>query len=164
MPRDEAPRWFVDESALGLAKTLATARGDVLYPGYRRLLEIPLSTPDEDWMPIVAERGLVVIIRDRHVRTKPAELKAFMHHGLRAFWIAGDRDMSTWDNLRRVVRWWDRMEHIVTTRREGPWFYALFETRVTEVVVQARVHRPRPANLTPRRPRVQGGNQLDLGI
>lgn len=164
MPRDADPRWFVDETSLGLARALALVRGDVLHPGHRRLLEVPLSTPDPEWMPVVAERGLVVISRDRHIKSKQAELQAYVDHGLRAFWIAGDKDMGNWENLRRIVRSWDRMERIVRDRPTGPWFYSIFETSLVEVHVQPR-SRPalrRPAEGTGRA--LQRAGQLDLGL
>jgi hypothetical protein len=86
-------------------------------------------------MLTVALLGLVVISRDRHIRTKPAELAAFRAHGLRVFWIAGKRDLSNWEYLVRIVRWWDRLEEIVRDRGPGPWFYAINEGSVTEIPV-----------------------------
>ena len=163
MPRDAEPRWFVDETSLGLGRALALVRGDVVHPGHRRLLEVPKSTPDLQWMPVVAERRLVVISRDRHIKTKDAELRAFVDHRIRAFWIAGDRDMGNWDNLRRVVKWWDTMERIANERSEGPWFYSMFQGTLTEVTVRARVRRPRPHVGTGVRVETREG-QLDLGI
>lgn len=134
----ELLRFFVDESALGLGKVLEIARRDVVYPGHRLLAEVPTGTLDPVWMPVVARRGLVVISRDRHIRTKPAELQAFRDHGLRAFWIAGKRDLSTWDALVRLVRRWDDIEEAIRVRGAGPWFYSVTEERVTEIEVGRR--------------------------
>jgi hypothetical protein len=129
----EALRFFVDESALGVGKALAIARRDVVHPGHRLLQEVPLGALDPDWMPIVASRGLAVISRDRRIRTKPAELEAFRNHSLRAFWIAGKRDLSTWDTLVRLVRRWDDIEEALRVRGPGPWFYALTDDRLNEI-------------------------------
>jgi len=129
------PAWFVDETSLGLARALATARRDVVHPGHPRLPEVPRDTDDIDWMPVVAARGLVVISRDRHIRTKPAELAALREHGLRAFWIAGKRDMSNWQNLVLLVKWWERLEDIVRDRPTGPWFYAISDGAIREIYV-----------------------------
>lgn len=164
MPRDEEPRWFVDETSLGLARALATVRGDVLHPGHRRLLEVPLSTPDPEWMPIVAERGLVVISRDWHIRTKQAELQAYIDHGLRAFWIAGDKDLGNWENLSRIVKWWDRMERIVRERPDGPWFYELFQTSIREVAVRPRMRSAGPSSRPRLAPPRSVSSQLELGL
>jgi hypothetical protein len=82
-------RFYVDESALGLGKALESARKDTIHAGHKLIPECPLGTLDPDWIPAVAARGLVVIARDRRIRTKPAEIQTFRDAGLRVFWIAG---------------------------------------------------------------------------
>ena len=136
MPRDEELRFYVDETSMGIARSLAAVRGDVVFPGHRRLPAVPPGTKDPDWMPVVAGLGLVVISRDRHIKSKPAELDAYRQHGLRSFWIAGDRDLGNWENLTRLVRWWEAMERIIKTRGPGPWFFALNLTTVTELGIR----------------------------
>ena len=85
MPAVLGPVYFTDENALGLGKLLAPCRPrDVLYPGHERLPEVPLGTPDLDWMPEVAGRGLIVLTRDRRIRTRPAELRVYLEHGIRS--------------------------------------------------------------------------------
>lgn len=130
-----ALRWFVDETSMGLAKILAIAREDVVHPGHQSLVGVPTGTPDPDWIPIIAAHGLVVISRDKRIRTKPAELAAFRSARLRVFWIAGKRDLSNWDNLKLVVKWWDRMEEIVRDRGPGPWFQVLGDSGIPELKV-----------------------------
>jgi PIN domain-containing protein len=130
-----SPKWFVDETSLGLAKILAIARDDVVHPGHFSLPEVPTGTYDEVWMPIVARKDLVVIGRDKKIRTKPAELAAFKRLRLRAFWIAGKRDLSNWENLKLIVKWWDRLEEIVDDLGPGPWFYAISDGAIREIAV-----------------------------
>lgn len=120
MPADPANlRWFVDESALGLGKALAVARRDVVHAGHPLIPEVPLGALDTDWIPEVAARGLVAILRDKRIRTKPGEIALLRQHGLRVFWIAGKRDLATWDYLVRVVRRWDGMELALSTKGAG---------------------------------------------
>jgi hypothetical protein len=119
-------RFFVDESALGLGKALAIARRDVVHAGHALISEVPTGTLDPDWMPAVAARDLVVIARDRHIRSKPAEIALLRAHGLRVFWIAGKRDLATWEYLVRIVRFWDRIEKQVAAG-PGPRFVAINE-------------------------------------
>lgn len=136
MPADpEKLRLFVDESALGLGKTLAIARRDVVHTGHPLVPDIPLGALDVDWIPAVAGKGLAVIARDKRIRTKPAELAALRAGGLRVFWIAGRRDLSTWDQLERIVRRWSDMERALSTKGPGPWFLAVTDQRLTEIVV-----------------------------
>lgn len=163
MPADLEPRFFVDETSLGIARALALVRGDVLHPGHRRLPEIPTGTPDPIWMPLIAERNLVVISRDKHIKSKPAELAAFRTYGLRAFWISGPKDLGNWETLVRIVHWWNEMERLIRDRREGPWFYALNATGVAEIVVVDRV---KPARSAPpqKAPSVDTNGQLRLDL
>jgi hypothetical protein len=128
-------RFFADESVLGLGKTLAVARRDVIHCGHPFIPEVPVGALDPDWIPAVAARGLVVLSRDRRVRTKPAEIALLREHGLRVFWIAGKRDLATWGYLVRVVRRWDEIEATLATRGRGPWFVALNENGLSELPV-----------------------------
>ena len=128
-------RYYVDESALGIGKTLAAARKDTIHVGHPLIPECPVGVLDPDWIPVVAARGLIVIGRDKHIRTRPQELRSLRDAGLRVFRIGGKRDLSTWDWLVRLVRHWDEMEEIVRSRDAGPWFYVINEHRVVEIDV-----------------------------
>lgn len=124
-------RFYVDESALGLGKTLARARNDVIHVGHPLIKnDCPLGALDVDWIPHVAARDLIVIARDRHIRTRPAERKAYLDSGLRAFWIGGKKDMPTWEWLTIMVRSWERMEKIVEHEGPGPWGYIITASRI----------------------------------
>ncbi len=125
-------RFFVDESALGLGKALAIARRDVVHAGHRFIPEAPLGALDTDWIPAVASRDLAVIARDKRIRTKPAELRLLREHALRVFWIAGKRDLRTWDYLVRIVRNWDDIETVIAERGSGPWFVAVTDRGLRE--------------------------------
>jgi hypothetical protein len=128
-------RFFVDESALGLGKTLATARRDVVHSGHRLIPEAPIGALDPEWIPAVANRGLAVIARDKRIRTKPGELILLHAHGVRVFWIAGRQDLSTWDALVRMVNRWDDIEETMAQRGAGPWFIAVFDRALREIPV-----------------------------
>ena len=126
-------RFFVDESALGLGKVLAIAREDVIHTGHPLIPEVPLGTLDPDWIPVVAARDLVLIARDRRIRTKPGELRLLREHSLRVFWIAGKRDLSNWDTLLRMTRRWEDIESVVHDRGPGPWFMAISDASISEI-------------------------------
>jgi hypothetical protein len=97
--------------------------------------ECPYGVADPDWIPAVAARGLVVIARDKHIRTRPGELKRLREAGLRVFCIGGKKDLPTWAWLTRLVRHWDEMEEIIRSRGDGPWFYLVNENGVVELTV-----------------------------
>jgi hypothetical protein len=123
--KEVAPRYFADETDLALGKALAIARADVVHPGHPQLPEVPLGTYDEDWLPIVGPKHLVVITRDAKIRRKPVEKAAWCTHGVRGFALTGKTSQSTWDSLRILARRWDEIEEIITERVVGPWMYSV---------------------------------------
>lgn len=136
MPADpDALRFFADESVLGLGKALTIARRDFVHVGHPLVPAIPLGALDTVWIPEVTARGLIVVARDRRIRTKPGERALLRDHGLRVFWIAGKRDLATWDYLVRVVRRWDEIEEAIETKGPGPWFVAINEGNLTDIPV-----------------------------
>lgn len=128
-------KFFVDESALGLAKALGAARKDTVFPGHPLLPQVPLGALDTEWMPVIAHKGLVVISRDRRIRTKPVELRAYRDHGLGTFWLAGKRDLSTWEYLCLIVRMWEKIEETIDRSGDGPWFAAVSSAGVRHIPV-----------------------------
>jgi hypothetical protein len=112
---------------------LAAARKDTIHVGHPLIPECPRGALDTEWIPEAAKRNLVVITRDKKLRTKPVEVRALWEHGLRVFNIGGKNDLP-WEWLVRVVRHWPRMEEIVAARPVGPWIYMPNENRVDEFV------------------------------
>jgi hypothetical protein len=128
-------RFYVDESALGIGKALAIARKDTIHVGHPLIPECPYGVYDTVWIPAVAQRELIVIGRDKRIRTKPQEIAHLRAAELRVFWIAGKRDLPTWEWLARLVRQWDAIEQTITDRGAGPWFYAVNEKGLNEIRV-----------------------------
>jgi PIN like domain len=73
MGADEPARFFVDENDLALGRSLALARRDVVHPSHPRLPQVPLGLKDSEWLRIVGSLGLVVITRDKKIRSRPVE-------------------------------------------------------------------------------------------
>ncbi|MDR1431210.1 MAG: hypothetical protein LBI99_03725 [Propionibacteriaceae bacterium] len=128
-------RFYVDESALGLGKALTIARTDTIHCGHMLIPECELGIHDEDWIPIVAGKGLVAIARDKKIRSKPVEKQAIKNSSLRGFLIGGKEDMSTWGWLKRFVGQWDAIEQVISEHPEGPWLYSINKYGVSEVVL-----------------------------
>lgn len=81
----------------------------------------------------MAARGLIVIGRDRRLRTRPGEVALWKAHGLRVFYIAGRRDLSNWEYMGRLVRRWQDIEDTIRDSGPGPWFFHVLETKVKPV-------------------------------
>jgi PIN like domain len=88
---------------------------------------------------VVANKGLVVISRDKKMRTRPAERAAIMASGMRGIWITDSKNLSSWALMTRLVRHWDQMEAMITDLGEGPWMLALNSKGLT---VTARLQGP----------------------
>lgn len=134
-PDRDSLRFYVDESALGIGKTLAAARKDTIHVGHKLIPECPYGVLDINWMPAVAARELVVIGRDKHIRTRPQELRQLRDHGLRVFRIGGKKDLTTWEWLKRLVRHWDAMEEAIRSDGPGPWFYLVNEHGLASIAL-----------------------------
>ncbi|MPZ62421.1 MAG: hypothetical protein GEU93_14235 [Propionibacteriales bacterium] len=126
MPPVPGPVYFTDENTLGMGKLLRrSGRDDVLYPGHEELPEVPLGTLDLDWMPVIAEHDLVVLTRDRRIRTRPAELRAYWELGIRSVWLGAKQDLGPQDQLDLFLNYEARLQREMVKRGPGPWALAL---------------------------------------
>lgn len=129
MPSRRGLVYFTDENTLGLGKLLRrSGREDVVYPGHPDLPAVPLGTPDLDWMPVVAALDLIVLTRDRRIRTRPAELRQYHALGIRSVWIGAKQDLGPHDQLALFLAHEARLDREVIKRGPGPWALALSAT------------------------------------
>ncbi|HEY7932196.1 MAG TPA: type II toxin-antitoxin system prevent-host-death family antitoxin [Solirubrobacteraceae bacterium] len=92
-----------------------------------------MGTFDPDWIQAIAARNLIVIGRDKRIRTRPAEVQHLVSARLRVFRIGGKKDATTWGWLTWLVHQWDEIEKIIRTRGPGPWFYVVYEHSIVEL-------------------------------
>jgi hypothetical protein len=115
------PIYYIDASVqAGVAEALALVRSDIEYPGKPGC---PVSHPrvkDEIWLPIAGQRGWVVIMRDKRIRTRPREREALRLAGVRAFCLTGAGNYSKWETLALLIREWPRIERIAV-EEAGPY-------------------------------------------
>lgn len=88
-----AVRFYIDADLIGVAKVLVQVRSDVTYagdpggvgPDKRQRAACPIlpGTTDHLWIPEAAGRGWVVISRDRHIKSRPAEKEAIIENAAR---------------------------------------------------------------------------------
>lgn len=126
-------RYFVDENDLALGKALAADRDDVVFPGHPDLPDVPRQTPDDVWLPVIGQRGLVVITRDQRIRYRPVERIAWVEHRVRGFVLTGAGSQSTADSKAILDQHWSRIESFVSTAPDGPWMYALTKSGLREI-------------------------------
>lgn len=122
-----AARFFVDENDLALGKALAEVHGDVVYPGHPDLPEVPRGVLDDEWLPVVGAKGLIVITRDRRIRYRPAEKLAWVEHRVRGFVLTGKRSQTTAHSRAILDRHWAAIESLVDDEPDGPWMQSVTE-------------------------------------
>lgn len=130
----EDVRFFVDENTLALGRVIAQLRDDVAVigePPIDHLLRRGMD--DVDWIPVVGERGWVVVTIDHHLRTRPHEAMLAVHHGLKCVNLRGAGNLRRWDQLVRLARHWDAIEDFVEKRPVGPWWLSLTKSTHREV-------------------------------
>lgn len=138
MAQRVTPVYFTDENTLGLGKLLRrSGREDVRYPGHEYLPEVPCGTDDQDWRPVVGALGLIVLSRDRRIRSRPAELRAYHEHGVRSVWIGAKQDLGPEQQMEIFLQHEERLKRQIVKRGPGPWAVAMSRSGV------------RPLNLRP---------------
>lgn len=64
--------------------------------------------PDEDWLGVAGTKGWIVITRDKNIRRKPNEIKAYRDNNVVAFVLASG-NASAEDTARLVVELYPKM-------------------------------------------------------
>lgn len=136
MARAAAPVYFADENLLGVGKLLRLCgRVDVVFPGHQDIPEIPRGAADLDWLPIVGERGLIVLSRDRRIRTRPAELRMYHEHGVRSVWLGAKQDRSSQQLFEMFIQHEARLQREIIKLGAGPWALAMSPSGVRPMVL-----------------------------
>jgi hypothetical protein len=112
-------RWFFDENSIGVARALQYVRGDVTWPGGPGNL-VAEGAKDQDWLPVVGRAGLVVLTRDKRIRTRPLERQALLDHGVRACFQTTGGQLTLFQQLQLWLRWWNEIEKLAD-EEPGPW-------------------------------------------
>lgn len=119
-------RFVIDENLLRMAKGVVRVRRDTAVfsaPPIDELL--PSGILDTDWIPVIGERGWVVITSDRRVRTRPAEAGLAITHKLKVVHLHGLGERSAWEQLVRLVSRWGNVKRQVECEPDGPWWLSL---------------------------------------
>jgi hypothetical protein len=71
-------------------------------------------------LPLIGSAGLVVLTRDKRIRTRPVEREALLDHDVRACFLTSGGNLDLFTQLRLRLQYWDDIETLVDTR-PGPW-------------------------------------------
>lgn len=127
-------RFFADETDLLLAKRLESQHpGEVVYPGHPELPQVPRQSLDETWLPVAGSKGLVIVTRDKRIRSKPVERQLWIDHKLRGFVLTGRKSQDTKQSLEVLETNWNKIQQIIEQRPTGPWMYAVTSGGLREI-------------------------------
>lgn len=143
--REARIAYYVDADVLGLAQLLVQVRSDVTYPGdaggicpNRRLRpQCPITqseTPDDEWIPVVAANGWIVITKDSAIGSTLRLRNLANEHRSRLIAIASGRSkrkMHTWEHLVAIASHWHRIENLVD--QPGPWMFRASRSTLSRV-------------------------------
>ncbi len=115
--------FYLDASLpIAVRTAIAGVRDDVLYAGGPNA---PAEgTKDPIWLPIAGREEWIVIMRDKHIRTRPGEKEAFIRAKLRAFCLTNAGNATRWQILELLVARWPRIEQIAGSE-PGPYIYSV---------------------------------------
>lgn len=117
-------RYVVDENLLSLGNGMVALRRDTARfsrPPVDDLL--PLGISDPQWIPIVGDRGWVIITNDRRLRTRPAEAELAIQHKLKVIHLHGGiGSRPAWAQMVRLASRWASIENHLERSPEGPWW------------------------------------------
>jgi|GEM_PF-361485 len=121
-PRLAAVRFYVDQDLRGLGKILGDVRPDVTYPGdpggltrnKRRRPPSPIDVGalDEDWIPVVASRGWVIISRDKRIHERFSQLSLIRDHDAKMVCLTGEAGRDKWSQLEAFMTNWRAIEAV----------------------------------------------------
>jgi PIN like domain len=97
------------------------------------------NTPDPDWLSHVGQQGWIVLMKDKHIRSRPHERQALLYAGVRAFVLVagniGGREMG--ESFVKAL----------------PAMYALLKQRDTSFIAQI-TRQGRISTIYPHHPRL----------
>lgn len=124
--------YVVDENLLRLGAGMTAVRRDTARfsrPPVDDLL--PQGILDPDWIPIVGQRGWVVITNDRRLRTRPMEAELAIEHKLKVVHLHGQLGVRpAWEQLTRLTARWPAIERHHEKQPEGPWWLSVQHSEV----------------------------------
>jgi PIN like domain len=140
-PRPHADfRFYVDEDILGVGYGMMWLRPDVTTCGREPFAErLPRGILDVDWIPVVADLGLIAITNNHKIRTHPVEAEVALSSNARMIGLAGKiAEGTSWDKVTLLTRHWRAIEAFVDDHPTGPWWLSVSQTEAKQVEYRAQ--------------------------
>jgi PIN like domain len=124
--------FVIDENLIGLGRGLMHLRRDIAMVGQGGVAELlPKGILDSEWIPIVGDRGWVMITNDQRIRTRPSEAPLAIAHRLKVIHLKGNVGMQTaWAQAIRLFSRWEGIDNHLSNNPDGPWWLSVRGDRV----------------------------------
>ena len=99
--------WIDSSIPKSVAMALQQVRNDIRWVGTLYLFD---QNKDTIWLPDAGKADALVILRDKKVRTRPAELRAIVTNRVGCFVLSQKRNLKKWEYLRMLAQTLDEME------------------------------------------------------
>jgi hypothetical protein len=134
-------RFYVDADIRGLGLILGSLRNDLTYPAdpgafihKRRRPPCPIVSTDvldEDWIPVVAARGWLIITRDSKIIENRNEINAVRESGAKMVALNQQDARTRWGQLEVFMTRWRDIEPL--TAEPGPFIWRASRTAMTSI-------------------------------
>lgn len=138
-------RFYVDADIRGLGLILGGLRNDLTYPAdpggvihKRKRSACPIASTDvldEDWIPVVAARGWLIITRDSKIIENRNEINAIRENGAKMVALNQQDARTKWGQLEVFMTRWRDIEPL--TAEPGPFIWRASRTAMTRISLDA---------------------------
>jgi len=99
--------------------------------------KFPNDTADVDWLKTLgSEGGWAVITSDKHLASRPNELKAWHDGGLVVYILRKPKpDLTFWDQAWKLIKRWPAIKATAQNASPGDGFLVYFSTEKIEKVI-----------------------------
>jgi PIN like domain len=140
-PRDRPPRFFIDRS-LGRVAVPAALRDDgwdVVTLAEHYGMPRDEEVPDTEWIADAAAQGWAVLMKDKRIRHRTAEIEAVVQYQARCFVITRG-DLTSADMARRLIA--NKQAIYRATELPGPYIYSVQQDRLDRLFPKEPVTGP----------------------
>ncbi|HTT50870.1 MAG TPA: hypothetical protein VMH35_05695 [Streptosporangiaceae bacterium] len=134
-------RFYVDADIRGLGLILGALRNDLTYPAdpgaviyKRKRPECPITSTDvldQEWIPVVAARGWLIITRDSKIIENRNEINAVRENGAKMVALNQQDARTKWGQLEVFMTRWRDIEPL--TAEPGPFIWRASRTAMTQI-------------------------------
>ena len=131
-PREQPPRFFLDRS-LGRKAVPAALRADgwdVITLAEHYGVPADEQVADTDWIEEAAKRGWPILMKDKRIRHRPAEITAVTEHKARCFVIPRG-DLPSADMAQRFIT--NKSAILTAAVEPGPYIYSVQRDRISRL-------------------------------